>query len=50
LAEGDYRVSIFELGFPERVHLLSGPKPVHLIDKGCATTALLGLNLPSKKP
>jgi hypothetical protein len=50
LAEGDYRISIFEPGFPERVHLLSGPKPVHLIHNGCATTALLVLDLSSKKP
>jgi hypothetical protein len=48
LARGDYRVSVFELGFPDRVQLLSGPKLLYLDGKECATTALLVLNLPSK--
>jgi hypothetical protein len=49
LAEDDYQVSVFERGFPERVHRLSGPKAVHLTAKGCATTALLVLDLSAKK-
>jgi hypothetical protein len=43
LAEGDYRVSAFEAGFPARVKTLSGPKRIHIQAGTCAVTTLLVL-------
>lgn len=43
LADGEYRASAFEAGFPDRVKLLSGPKRVDVRKGKCATTALLVL-------
>jgi hypothetical protein len=47
LAEGDYRVSAFEAGFPTRVKTLSGPKRIHIQAGACATTTLLVLLRPA---
>jgi hypothetical protein len=50
LAEKEYQLSVFEPGFPQHVHRLSGPKPVRLTTKECTIATLLVLNFPSKKP
>lgn len=40
LAEGDYQVSVFELGFPEHTEKLSGPKRIRVRADACTITAL----------
>jgi len=43
LAEGDYLVSVFELGFPDRIQLLSAEKKVRVKVRGCSITTFLVL-------
>lgn len=47
LAEGTYRVSAYEQGFPNTVHRLAGPKQVEVAEKGCANTVLVALPPPA---
>jgi hypothetical protein len=44
LTEGEYQVSVFEAGFPDRAERLSGPKRIHLKTGECAITTLLVLS------
>ena len=44
LAQGDYQISVFEAGFPEWVHRLSGPLPVRVRAGECAMKTLLVLS------
>jgi len=46
LAGGEYRVSVFDAGYPEQVKLLAGPARVQVEKKGCASQILLVPNLP----
>jgi hypothetical protein len=41
LAGGEYGVSVFDAGYPERVKLLAGPARVEVEKKGCASQILL---------
>jgi hypothetical protein len=41
LAEGAYKVSVFEKGYPGTVHKLAGPQEVDVTEKGCANTVLV---------
>jgi hypothetical protein len=41
LAGGEYRVSVFDAGYPEHVKLLAGPTGVQVEKKGCASQILL---------
>jgi len=40
LPEGDYQVTVFSAGYPDRMEKLSGPKPVHLSKNQCGFTTL----------
>ena len=41
LAEGTYKVSVYEKGYPGMVHKLAGPREVDVTGKGCANTVLV---------
>jgi len=41
LAEGTYKVSVYEKGFPGTVKKLAGPQDVEVEEKGCANTVLV---------
>ena len=41
LAGGEYSVSVFDTGYPDKVKLLAGPTRVAVEKKGCASQILL---------
>ena len=41
LATGDYQVTAFESGYPDKIRVLQGPGKIHIDTKGCASRILL---------
>jgi hypothetical protein len=47
LAVGDYEISAYAPGFPDRIHEVAAPRKFHMKERGCATRIVL---LPTGKP
>jgi hypothetical protein len=46
LATGDYQVSAFESGYPDKIRLLQSPARIHIDTKGCANRIILASPAP----